>query len=134
VWGTRLDPIAKVAIIAIAWGGVAIAGTVIGSQQDSQARALGCIDIAKAPKNYYTPFLASESNNCPMGYEPGPNWKPPPTAATPAPPSTAAQTAACAGHDGPETGPDFPPPTYDKSSASYIVLCMDSTYATVPVH
>jgi hypothetical protein len=27
VWGTRLDPIAKVAIIAIAWGGVAIAGT-----------------------------------------------------------------------------------------------------------
>jgi hypothetical protein len=107
---------------------------LIGSQQDSQARALGCIDIAKAPKNYYTPFLASESNNCPMGYEPGPNWKPPPTAATPAPPSTAAQTAACAGHDGPETGPDFPPPTYDKSSASYIVLCMDSTYATVPVH
>jgi hypothetical protein len=166
VWHSRLEPLAKVAIIVGVWGGLILLGVIANAHTASQARALGCIDIATAPKDYYDPSggdnrcpdgyeLApssltcasitatptqygtpigtdpSEDPMCPDGYQPAP--KPGPGYAapyTPPFPSIIEQRAACAGHQGAETGPDFPPPVVDRDH--YIVSCMDGTLTDVP--
>lgn len=69
VWRTRLPAIAKVAIIGGVWGGAILATQIRDAHEASVARANGCIAIGSAPNGYFDP---STTNNCPDGYELGP--------------------------------------------------------------
>jgi hypothetical protein len=112
-----------------------IAGLVLVSQiyqlhVGSEAASRGCISFNNLPPDYVDP--SNGNNNCPDGYTPGPTWKPPKSTTPPIPPLSAQETA-CQSHDGPEQGPDFPPPLYDSEDSSYIVSCMDGTEQTISV-
>jgi hypothetical protein len=71
VWHSRLEPLAEVAIIGGVWGGLILLGVIANAHTASQARALGCIDIATARKDYYDP--SGGDNRCPDGYELAPS-------------------------------------------------------------
>lgn len=92
-----------------------------------------CASILDTPTVYGTPTGIDASGDpiCPAGYEsaprPGPGYTVP---YQPPLPSASVQQAACAGHQGAESGPDFPPPVLDGSH--YIVSCMDGTLTDVP--
>lgn len=128
VWNTKLEPAVKAMIIATGWAAMIAITAFEQAHQDSLAASRGCISITGAPKDYIDPTYGN--NNCPIGYEPGPEWKRPSAAPGPPTPSRAVQVAACSGHKGPETGPDFPPPVRDGST--YIVTCMDGMEQGVP--
>jgi hypothetical protein len=95
--------------------------------------ALTCSSIDATPTEHASPTGSDPTGDplCPDGYEPAPKPGPGYTAPyTPPFPSAEQQQAACIGHQGAETPPNFPPPVVDGSH--YIVSCMDGTLTDVP--
>jgi hypothetical protein len=95
--------------------------------------ALTCASIDATPTQYASPTGSDPTGDplCPDGYQPAPKPGPGYSAPyTPPFPSAEQQQAACVGHQGAETPPDFPPPVVDGNH--YIVSCMDGTLTNVP--
>jgi hypothetical protein len=95
--------------------------------------SITCAVIGSDPPSYTDPtgYDPGLGPTCPSGSETAPKPGPGYTAPYEPPlPSVTEQQAACAGHQGAETGPDFPPPVVDGSH--YIVSCMDGTLTDVP--
>lgn len=168
VWRSRLDPIAKVLIIGGVWGVLIAVGEIAAHNTATQASAAGCIDVTTAPSWYIEPNSgaaeakctsltglyvprqgctgtdssdpANGTSGCSFGEKPRMVGGGPPPRPTPLPTlSLGAQTAACQGHRGPETGPAFPPPLYigpdsfaPPQRPYFIVGCMDGTSQSAP--
>jgi hypothetical protein len=162
VWRSRLNATAKILIIGGVWSVLIALGETSAHNTARRASAVGCIDIQTSPAWYAEPDSgaaaakcaslpgmyvpkqgcdvaeiddpASGTGGCSAGEKPRVVGGGRPHAA-PAPKlSLAAQKAACHGRDGPETGPDFPPPIYYASDSLpptqhpyFIVSCMDGT-------
>jgi hypothetical protein len=120
----RGHDVRKVAVVCALIAGLILVSQIYKLHVEAQAKAEGCISFDNLPANYVDP--SNGNNNCPDGYTPGPNWKHP-KSTTPPIPSLAAQERVCRGHDGPEEGPDFPPPLYIGEYSVYSVSCMDGT-------
>lgn len=120
IWRTGLAPTAKIAIIGAVFGVIILVGVLVGDHTGAQAKSDGCISDANLPSGYVDP--SNGVNNCPIGYSPGPSWKPPPT---PPKPSLAAQNAACKGQGG---SSDLPLVYVD---GGWVVLCESGNDVTI---
>lgn len=117
----------KAAVLVSVYGVLGLGGLIVQHRTDAKAQAAGCINIADAPKDYVDP--TGGDNNCPLGYEPGPDY-PTTTTTNPPMPSVGAVNVLCAAHGGLELGGGANP-LYDEPNKDYYVFCSDGSMIEV---
>lgn len=124
---SSIPPGAKAGILISVYAVIGVGGLIAQRHTDAKAHTLGCINIADAPKYYVDP--TGGNNNCPLGYEPGPNYPTTTTTNPPAPPVSSVN-ALCTPHGGLELGAGANP-LYDEPNKDYFVFCNDGSMIEV---